>query len=215
MRIDRKEKIAGLDILKVRDALRAQGRRPFNVVDLEHSLKATKRTATAVIEELKARGWIAKDEECQPDEVQTTLAGNAFMVANAMKPIPRVKADKLLAGFLKRVEELNASDEFAYSVREVAVFGSYNGDSPEVGDVDLAVDMPQREIAGRDFVKYCLQRALESGRTFTTYPERLFYAERECWQFLKGRSPYVSVHPVSDIKATGAEARVIYTKKSG
>jgi hypothetical protein len=109
------------------------------------------RRAAGIIKELRARGWLETEEE--EGYFQTTLAGNAFAGANAIKPIPRAKADKLLETFLKRVEELNARDEFTECVHEVAVFGSYTGNSPEVGDIDLAVDIRQRRIAGRDIVE--------------------------------------------------------------
>jgi len=211
MRIDRSEKIAGLDILKIRNAIRKQGHNTFGVVDFANALKVQRRKAAAIITELRARGWLeTAEEDHRPNHFQTTIAGNAFAAANAIKPIPRAKAEKLLGMFLKRVEELNARDEFTHCVHEVAVFGSYNGNNPDVGDIDLAIDLRRRRIDGRDFVKYSQQRAIESGRNFRSFFEMLVYAEQECWRFLKARSPYISLHPISDVKSTGAQARVIY-----
>jgi len=211
MRIDRNDKIAGLNILKVREAIRKQARRPFDANDLSRALEVPKKKAAAVIEELRAREWLEPArEEGRPGEFQTTIAGNAFTTAHAIKPIPRSKADKLLEMFLKRVEELNARDEFTHRVQQVAVFGSYNGNSLEVGDIDLGIDIRQRQIAGRDIVVYSQQRAIDSGRTFRSYIEMLFYAEQKCWRFLKARSPYISLHPINDIEKIGAQARVIF-----
>jgi hypothetical protein len=41
----------------------------------------------------------------------------------------------------------------------------------------------------------------------------MFYGEIEVRQILKARSPYISMHPMSDIEATGAKARLIYRFK--
>jgi predicted nucleotidyltransferase len=214
MRINRNETIAGLDVLRVRNALRAQHRQPFDPQDLADALKVPKSKALEVIEALRARGWLQTAEQWgRPKDWQTTLEGNAFTVAHATKPIPRAKADKLLAEFLKRVEEVNANDEYGYYVHEVHLFGSYLGDAAEVGDIDLAVDLRFRAMGDRDVVDHSIARARASGRRFKLYIEMLGYSEIEVRRILKARSPYISLHDMQDIEVTGAQARLIYEAK--
>ena len=214
MRIDRNEQIAGLNILRVRDAIRRQGRFAFDARDLVHALKVPHGKAMEVMQELQARGWIEL-EDGRPDLFQTTMRGNAFAGALAMKPIPRAKADKLLAEFMKRVEEVNNRDELVYYVHEVWAFGSYVGESAEVGDLDLAVDLRYREIEGRDYIEFNAERARASGRRFGNYSELLSYGDTEVRRILKARNPRISLHPMSDIKASGSPSCLLFRTDKG
>src|SRR5262249_23475104 len=68
---------------------------------------------------------------------------------------------------------------------------------------------------------YCKKRskhtfhplAMASGRRFKLYVEMLGYSEMEVRRILKAHSPYISLHDMRDIRATGAQARLIYEAK--
>jgi predicted nucleotidyltransferase len=214
MRIDKNEMIAGLPILKVRDWLR-KVRRPygFEVEHIAAYFNFSERKAGELMRELKQRGLIELMDG-KPGEQgyhHVTMAGNALAMARAMPPITRAKAEQLLTGFLSRVVQVNSRDEFAYYVHEARVFGSYLDETAkDFGDVDIAVDVSQRKIEGRDIVRYSEARARQSGRHFGSWLDMLAYAEIEVWRILKARKAYLSLHTFRDIDATGARNKVVY-----
>src|SRR5262249_28434186 len=146
-------------------------------------------------------------------DYQTTLKGNAFIGARALKPITRKKAEQILKGFLQRAEAVNADSELTYYVGKVYLFGSMLGNAVEVDDIDLAVEFELREVGGRDPIKHSVERAEASGKTFRSPIEMMFYGELEVKGILKARSPYISIHPLSDLQATGSQSRQIFDRK--
>jgi predicted nucleotidyltransferase len=214
MRISKNEKIANLPILQVRDWLR-KVRRPhcFRKEHVASYFAFSERKAGELLRELKKRGLV----ELQDGKFgrqgyhQVTVKGNALAMARAMPPITRAKAEELLAGFLSRVVQVNSRDELAYYVHEVRVFGSYlDRSAKDFGDVDIALDVRQRKIEGRDIVKYSEDRARQSGRHFVSWLHMLDYAEVDVMRLLKARKSYLSLHSIGDIAATGARSKIVY-----
>jgi hypothetical protein len=54
-----------------------------------------------------------------------------------------------------------------------------------------------------------------SGRTFSSYLDRLFYGHTEVMPLLKARSRYLSLHTMDDLEAIGAFSRILFTHGSG
>jgi len=79
-----------------------------------------------------------------------------------------------------------------------------------LGDIDLAVELRFRNIPGRDPIKYNEERADQSGKRFRSWFEMAAYGESEVRRLLKQRSAYISLHPLSDIAATGSESKVLF-----
>jgi predicted nucleotidyltransferase len=216
MRIDRKETIAGVPILQVRDYLRLIDDEITNKDFVAQWLGVSSRKGGQIVRELLARGWLEPVERTgRKGYCALTMAGRAFAGARAVSPISRTKADALLVAFLERVAEVNKRDELTHYVKEVRVFGSYlDKRAKDLGDIDLAVDMPFRDLPGRDRLEYLEERADQSGRSFKFWLERMAYGENEVRRLLKTRSPYISLHPISDIKATKARSKVLFVVKS-
>jgi predicted nucleotidyltransferase len=93
---------------------------------------------------------------------------------------------------LERITSINARDELVYRVSRVRAFGSYASDAPEVGDIDLAVELEQR-YPDKDIIELLLARAEASGKRLSSYMDRLSYGQQEVHQLLKGRSPYLAI----------------------
>jgi predicted nucleotidyltransferase len=86
-----------------------------------------------------------------------------------------------------------------YRIKQVILFGSYLGDSPTFGDVDLAVslefrydDARKRERQSQERIEY----ALRKGKSFRTPFEQVSWPYQEVFTILKGRSPTLSLHDV-------------------
>jgi predicted nucleotidyltransferase len=132
-----------------------------------------------------------------------------------LKAITRQKADVIIATLLQRVEMVNARPELLERVCEVRVFGSYLEERDDFGDIDVAVRTERKEESGKDWVRESLRRADMSGRTFSSYLDRLSYGHTEVMRLLKARNRYLSLHTMDDLEAIGALSRILFKYGSG
>jgi hypothetical protein len=128
----------------------------------------------------------------------------------AIPRMTRSKADLLLSEFLGRCAAIDNDDELTHYVRSAWVFGSYISVRPDLGDLDLLVDIRWRPIPGRDLVAQSCLRAEQSGRDLS-FIQRLGYGELEVRKILKSKSPYLSIHDLTGPVASTAERRLIFT----
>jgi hypothetical protein len=73
-----------------------------------------------------------------------TATGISLRAARATKRLNRERADKAIARLLRIADEINGDPIFLHDVAGVAVFGSYIGDSPDLGDIDVAINLRAR-----------------------------------------------------------------------
>ncbi|QAU49103.1 hypothetical protein [Bradyrhizobium guangzhouense] len=197
MHVSKNDTLAGLPLIKIRDFLRnyPQGHN-ITAASAEADLGLTSAQAQTVLQAIADAGFIEAKQEVQGGGVggkySLTALGSRLCVARFVKRITRAKADALVAQMLERVTEINERDELVFRVKRVRAFGSYASDAPEVGDVDLAVDLEPRH-PDRDIIEQLLARAVASGKRLNTYMAQLGYGEQEVQQLLKGRSPYLSI----------------------
>jgi hypothetical protein len=140
------DKVAGYTLREIRDLLQWLRQRSFGRYAVAKRLKISKREAYTVINALVDRGFLAVNPD-NIDRFQTTLQGATLRNTRMWKRIARAKADKIVADLIARAEQMNASPdkEWLYYVNRIFVFGSYTGDSPMLGDIDIVLDMSPRE----------------------------------------------------------------------
>ena len=213
MRIDKNSKLAGFPILKIRDLLR----KCHECVDQEgvmHILKIDKNGAKKIITALEQKGFIelgAEETERASDSTwEITKNGRRFAAASALKPIPREKAETLVSDLLKRVEEVHENDEFMYDVELLEAFGSFITDSPDLGDIDLALTLRRKEKFQGNWGELSSRQAAESGKCFSDFVEKLYYSETKVRRYLKKRSPYLHFLSPNEPKDLGAKTKVLY-----
>src|SRR5438270_2426196 len=54
--------------------------------------------------------------------------------------ITRSTADRLVAGLVKRAQEIDANPAYLFGISRMAVFGSYLTEKVRLGDIDIAVE---------------------------------------------------------------------------
>ena len=118
--------------------------------------------------------------------------------ARLVPRLNRAKAEKLLADFLRSVEEVNAHPDLLHWVTEVRVFGSYLTNSDDLGDIDIAIRKKRRPVSGA-FSDACVAMAEQNGRIFGTDRDMAFYLDLLVARLLKGGSRYISLHGVTDL----------------
>lgn len=216
MRISSDARIADHPILEVRRLLQLGQARHFNQDDVEKVLSLKKKAAKQFIQTLANEGYIVRDVEWPDDELwNNTEKGNALANASAAKPIKRATADKLYQQFLERVKLINAADEYAYKIKKVILFGSYLGDSSDVGDIDLAIELELRSDDPDTRSEMMAQRvrvAEEAGREFASTWQRLSWPTQEIFLLLKARSRAISLHYIEDdiLKRPETIQKVVY-----
>jgi hypothetical protein len=217
MRISSTDTIAGQPALAIRELLKKTQTYGGTLSDIANQLHVDQKTAQEIFDTLCAEGYIEPVET--PDNAdendiywQNTLNGNSLAIATARKPIARQTAERLLNEFLQRVKEINDCADYAYYVKQVVIFGSYLSDSPNLGDIDLAIwvehrynDMQERS---RNIEKR-IMLALENGRRFKTFWAEWCWPYTEVIRFLRNRSPSISIH---DLKTEGILSTSIPSK---
>jgi len=217
MRITSADTIAGQPALAIRELLKKTQSYVGTLSYLAYRLHVDEKTAQEIFDTLCAEGYIEPVETPEnADENETywknTLNGNSLAMATARKPITRQTAERLLNEFLQRVKVIKDCTDYAYYVKQVVIFGSYLSDSPNLGDIDLALWIEHRYSDMDERSRNHTQRimlALENGRKFKTFWAEMCWPYTEVIRFLRNRSPSISIH---DLKTEGMLATSIPTK---
>lgn len=228
MRINSKDIICKIPLIKVRDAMKG-GRGNHWVFSNDYlvdCLKINKKQAHDLIIELKSRGYIEK-EESQPYRRSKrtywslTVKGNGFSMATAAPPTARKNAEKKLSEFLKRVEEINLDPDSAFMVPVVLLFGSYLDKGKDfINDIDIIVEVKHSTEDSTEWQRLCkisVNKAKADGKIFRSWQDRAFWPERQVWHFLKNRSRVYSFHDLdtlSFIEERKLPFEIIYSHKN-
>ena len=123
MRIDAKDKIADVEILKVRDFLR----RVNNTDEWEddfvaYRLKISPEKANRLINELNRKGYIEPTGIYRQKQFyRKTLKGSTLGLASAAKPVTRKTANRIFSEFMDRVGQVNSDPSFLVKVKKVLI----------------------------------------------------------------------------------------------
>lgn len=219
MRLDWNETIGGQKLIKIRDMLRYIGHGHLSAESVAERFSISDEIAKSIVEDLRKKGWIEPSTGGAglyygPDGAEffvLTMLGNAVAGARKVKRITRERADRLVAEIRDRIERVNADEQLGYYVKEAWLFGSYlDEDAKDFGDIDLAIEFAIRPIIGRDIVNYSIERARLSEKARLNFFDQVGHCELEVRRYLKKRSPYISMHPLSDLKATKSAGRLLF-----
>ncbi len=142
MRIDPDIELAGFRVLQIRNALRKLGVREWSPRELSLVLGVKRDQATRLLEELAGRGIVVQGGQRRGWKVSDI--GKALMDASVHN-FRRTSAEKELQRFMDRVSQVQESSRFMDRVVRVWLFGSMLGNSPLVGDIDVAVQLGHRD----------------------------------------------------------------------
>lgn len=214
MRINPKDKIAGVPILEVRRLCRHQSNE-WSCETIGAILKISRLRTIKLISELLAYGYIEESREIEGRMLwRKTLNGHSLAHATAAKPLRRETADRLMGELLSRVKSVNAQKRFLLKVTKVVVFGSYLTDVARLGDIDVAVALDFKhensEILRAQWQRK-LRQADRSGIRFANAVERMLWPEIEIRKFLKARSRAISLHDIEDGIFSTARYREIFS----
>lgn len=210
MRLDPSDAIARIPILEVRRLFRTLNA-GMRVEDVADQLDLEVRAARQLVDALQRLDLLALVSS-NPDVWAPTVKGNALAGATALPPMTRKTAEGLLAKFLRRVQQINASEEYLYTVSRVDVFGSYLSNRPTLNDLDLAIELQPRESDPDKHFDACeaeCRAAYAAGRRFPSYADQLGWPEEKVRRFLKARSPRLSLHGIDEPRQLGTSTKTL------
>jgi hypothetical protein len=88
-------------------------------------------------------------------------------------------------------------DDYTYYIKQVIIFGSYLSDNPTLGDIDLSLILELRDDDPQEGHKHFdgrIKLGQKQGRHFKNVFDRASWPYQEVIQFLKNRSPSLSLH---------------------
>ena len=221
MRIDPRDKIGGVPVMTVRTLLRRfmsatvvgsffRDERLLKALLGQELVRLLHRDPTQLRE---PRVVLGRGDRAAGPWYELTDEGMRFAQASAAAPLRRATAERKLHEFIARVEQINQSDEYAYRVARVVVFGSYLTDVERVNDIDLAVELVPRW----DGFNVGIQHRKEQERVRLAPRHRTRNALaveqwpwREVFLFLKARDRAFSFHDMRDSILYGIAKRVLY-----
>ena len=222
MRIDSKEQIAAVEILKVRDLLRRVNNTDEWEADfVVDRLKISPKKANRLVNELNRRGYIEPIRIYRQKQFyRKTLKGSTLGLASAAKPVTRKTANRIFSEFMDRVSQVNSDPSFLVKVKKILVFGSYLTDALRINDIDVAVELTWKEnhpgVLNKDRAQLALNLsniAENKGKKFSSFIDRLEWPEHEVRLFLKSRSRTLSIHSIHDEILNRVQYKVFFSEQ--
>jgi hypothetical protein len=171
----------------------------FDLESLCWELGAPPAEVQPVVDQLVGAEWLVPDAK-KPEHYIGTMPWRQLRLARVGKPLPRVKADTLVADMLARVKAANrvASVRVPLIV-EIHVFGSYlNPEITELGDVDVA---------------FALGYADEPFELEDFTLRGMYSRDTAAAKIIKNRSQYMGLCPADQLEVLGCKSLLIYSVK--
>lgn len=219
MRIDWQQELEGYRLIEIRDALRGL---PFTNSTFKHRFiseqfdGAHKRLTQRILDGLIASGLVVPAEE--DGEFQLTDTGISLRAAHATKRFKRDRADRAIVKLLQAARDINADPLFLHSVSAVVVYGSYITDAPDLGDIDIAVELKCRWTPGSRLGGKKTQRELMAEKFEKKYPPPASFYDKGWWRFwpeeytrrLLRTDPAMKIIELQELELIGCPYRRIY-----
>lgn len=219
MNIRSGDEIAGFPAIELREFFRQFRDGSLGADGAAYYLGIGIKKAKKLLTDLENEGYLISEVSKYGRKKRTwwkqTTKGAGLRMASAMKPIKRATADRLLAQFLERVEEVNSSPDYLYKVVKVILFGSYLDESrTELSDLDLAVEVVRKEPDYEKFVEMNRAQVKRECRSFMSFLDESFYSYKKILKRLRNRSTGISLHDADDgILKTGIPTKVVFLMK--
>ncbi|MGD0499472.1 MAG: nucleotidyltransferase domain-containing protein [Bryobacteraceae bacterium] len=200
MRIDPSGALGGFPVLLVRKVLRRLNDYLHWDADAVRQIAGIGPEQVAdFIKALQKAGLAKANRGRDSGTWTTTQLARSFGAASAAKPITRQTAERVLQGFLERVDQVNSDPYYLARVSQAVLFGSYlRPELDRLGDIDIAVELRPKE-SDYEQVREANERRLadleaRGQRVAGGFLARETWWWREVLRFLKARSRAISFH---------------------
>jgi len=193
MKIDAKDKIADLPILKVRDLVKRAISVGINTNKVINSFKVDHLRAQGLLEALVKKGYITNNDNSIWYSVSE--AGMRFANASGARAISRKNAQGHINKLLQRISDINASDDYLFKVTKAICFGSYADSSiPNVNDIDVYIKLERKgdDASYAENKERVLNMYIQQGRNFSSY-DQYAWPQTDVYKYLKNRSRVIAI----------------------
>ncbi|HSS20977.1 MAG TPA: hypothetical protein VLL54_12955 [Pyrinomonadaceae bacterium] len=185
------QEMSGYSLLEIGKFMREMADSCWKSSLLAARFKIEQKAAAKLVRVMILNGLVAKvypQSNCR--EYEVTSKGFALGKATAGPPLKRVTAERLVAEFLERVENVNNDPDFLCSIDEVVAFGSFITNDPTPSEIDLAVMYITRVDPGSwsDLSTQRVESARARGRKFRSTSEEIAWPVKEIEIQLSGRA---------------------------
>lgn len=225
MRVDWQQELEGLSLQQIRDLLAPLpfADTPFGTKWIASRLMQAgerKKAAPSRAERL-VRGLVASELIGVSPEDPTTFVltdiGVQLRAAQARPRLKRARAEKAILRLFEIVQEINANPAYMHDVATVAVFGSYITEQPDLGDIDVAVELRARwtssgKISDFDARQVTFRAAFPPPQSvLQNYADRLAWPEIYTKRVLRSADKQaMKILHLSELERLGCPYRRIY-----
>jgi hypothetical protein len=223
LNIDSKQQIAGFPAVRVRSALRAMGADLVATPLVAEILEIGHAEARTLMDELGHLGYVTKvprEEllELVPSATvnsadcwyQATELGQFFAKMSLAARIKQATAEEAVVGFLQRLKEVNADDNFAYRIVAAVAFGGFPSATEDRVSVRIAIDLELRDqaiLGGMLRAKF--HKLLATGDVSGFFDQTSF-PRAGIWEFLRNGKWTVDLHHFLTLERLAREIPVQY-----
>ncbi len=209
MDVDAKKQICGVKPVLLKHLLRKD---LFDTPTAMKQFGLDEPHVTDTLRRLERSAWISfAGAQDGIDTWRPTDRGVRLTATRLLKRISVAEGRAILSRFLGEVRAINADTSWSRRVCRVLLFGSLlsNSDKDTIGDVDVVVHIERRALPEEALIE--LENAEKAPkRTQHNFIDSLCWPETRVRQRLGRVSRYISLHPESDLKATGARCQEVY-----
>jgi hypothetical protein len=175
------------------------GERPFSLDDFSRALGAPLDESAPVLQQMLAHGFLlARDD----GTFGRTQKFSQLAAASISEGLTRSAAETLLGRIVTKAHEINERvEEYEARVQCIVVFGSYLGDKPLLGDLDIGVDVAELPRVREGRLKFSELRQIMTHQT----PSGRVFSE------LRLRKPkLISVHRLGEVIELSTPYKVVF-----
>lgn len=209
-RITRNQLVFGIPAIQLRDTLRLIGNSDVSALWFAERLSLNTKGANKLVKELLKSGWL-KTKDSDDTFFNLSEEGRVFALARATRPLRRASADALLEGAIEAAKRVNADGSLPSYVEELYVFGSYLGDAPTLGDLDIGLSMKRRygRMKADQWVEWASEFGYANGAA-RNFLSAVAFHDKHIRRALKQRSSYIAIHDMDDLDAIGAKRKLVF-----
>lgn len=210
MWIDRNEPICGVRPALLKKLFR---RDVFDTVTAMTELGLVEPDASRMLVALERDEWVTYDGCIDyVDRWRTHEKAHRLCATPLIKRFPISEGRRIAAQVVEEARRINRDPACSRRVTAITLFGSVltGREEDDAGDIDLVVDIRQRNLAEEEsqIIKLAEAAAMPASLDFT---QRLYRVENQIRRRLKKVSSKISLHERHDLDVTGAPHCLLYS----
>lgn len=209
MRLKSQDLIFGIIAKDMRAFLRKCSYGNFRTDFFKKELKLEKENADKILDQMIKEEYFEKDKT-DNNYLNIKTKANAIRNAKFIKPITKVVAEKYVQELIERAKKINEDEYFIVNVDKIYAFGSYISDSEDCGDIDLVVELKNKQDFSIDELNKINHQRCPPGKGIF---EQLTWASSiEPLTFLKNKNKYLGFHEKKDAESV-ATLKLIWERQ--